>query len=1092
MRTIRVLAGLAGATLLSTALSVPEAGADPAEPTEAADRRGTATSGGRGPGTATSVPTLERARVASRAAAAETLASGDPIPMPTSYPYQPALRTYRDNPDDAASTPRLLTHPDLAPLLTEWMAESDRISAQVVGQSTAGRDLYLVTVTAPETEAETARQAAWRDKIATDPVAAAKDTTLLAQYKTPVWFSNNIHGNEWEGTDAAMAYIDRLVHAPSSEVSSILRNNRLYFSLSLNPDGRTLATRATALGLDPNRDLITNTTPETRSFVRTAQAIQPIYSADFHGYTNVLQVEPTGPPHGSNYEYDVYLPHNYALALQVEQDVVAAAIPGNTYLNTATGQVVAENTGPDTAHIKIPYRDTPSGWDDFPPIFTAQYAAFYGASTSTVELPLTRGAAGGRQTPERAAINKAVAVKTYESMVGYLNNTANARAMLLNQVEVFRRGVAGEPKTSVTTANIASIPGPAQWKPLWDVTDDQEPVTLPRAYVIPVGDGQRSAADASALVRQLLFHGIEVSRFTADTVVGETTYPAGSYVVDLHQPLRGLANSLLDLGDDISAKLPTMYDVSAWSYAYLWGATVDKVGLTTDAPLGATEPVTAPAALGAEDERGYLTLETAGLSDMKALNALLEDGVEASLLEDGTVVFGPSDAAAVVAVADELDVAVDAATDDEVAALDAESTKGLTDLTVAYVGTQDDRLSLLELGFDDLVNITAAGVNTAATNGTPTGLEDADLLWVGGAFSLAAGSPGRAAVQAFVDSGRSVVGRTGQALAVAQTYGILTGTAVNGNGSGNGIVDVDLPEGSLLSAYPVETSFVYPATWFTAFGENVEVEQTFGADPMLAGHWRRGTSGGNPVNNGPQDAAGQPSAVSATGPSGAKAFVFGTSVFFRTHVKTGATQAARAIFWAGPAGPEVAGPESTTVTLTAPVSVTYPTPTTFTVEVATASGTPSGDVTIVDAADQEVGTATVTDGSATVAAVLTPGTGTYTAVFTPDDATALPATSEPVTVRVAKAASTTTMTVTQVGPRLFRVAVSLDAPAGSVRVVKITDHGKEVRRFTLSGDTTSRTVSLALRQGTHVLRAVYLGNDFSSPSATAKRTVVVR
>ncbi len=167
---------------------------------------------------------------------------------------------------------------------------------------------------------------------------------------------------------------------------ALLRDHRIYFSLTLNPDGRTAGTRATALGLNENRDMITNTTPEAQSFVRTVQAVQPLLAADLHGYTDVLQVEPCGPPHGENYEYDLFIPHGYAMARQVEKDVVAADIPGNTYYDLDSGEVVSENTG----HIAIPYRDIPSGWDDFPPIFTAQYAAFFGAITSTVELPLYR------------------------------------------------------------------------------------------------------------------------------------------------------------------------------------------------------------------------------------------------------------------------------------------------------------------------------------------------------------------------------------------------------------------------------------------------------------------------------------------------------------------------------------------------------------------------------------------------------------------------------------------------------------------------------------------------------------------------------
>jgi len=900
-----------GATLLASALGLtltvpfsPVVGAAAAEPDDPA--RGLASTKGRGPATATRVAEPSRAPVVRRAAAAPSVR--DPLVMPTSYPSQPQLRLYRDNPDDAADTPQLLTHPDLAPQLTEWMKSSDRISTQVVGQSTEGRDLYLVTVTAPEREEDTAQQTAWREEIESDPVAAAADRTLQAQYKTPVWFSANIHGNEWEGTDAVMRYIDRLVTAPESEVGSILRNNRLYFSLSLNPDGRTNATRATALGLDPNRDMITDTTPEATSFVRTAQAIQPIYSADLHGYTSVLQVEPTGPPHGSNYEYDVYLPHNYALALDVEQDVVAADIPGNTYFNTTTGTVVPANTGPETAHIKIPYRDTPSGWDDFPPIFTAQYAAFEGASTSTVELPLRRGAANGsRQTPERARVNVAVGTQTIMSMVDYMTVPTHARDMLRNQIEVFRRGAAGEPKTPLTQDRIAAVPGPAQWKPLWDAADDQDPVDLPRAYVIPVGDDQRSASDASRLVDQLLFHDIEVGRLTADTAAGGTTYPAGSYVVDLHQPKRGLANSLLDLGEDITAKVPTMYDISAWSYASLWGATVDSVGSTSDAaPVGATTPVTAASSDAAVPESGPYAFDVAGVDDVRALNAMLEAGVPVSLLADGTAVVGSSSRTAVGQVSEQFDLPVRQASAADRAALEDPSTRDLEDLTIAYAGTQDERLSFSQLGFDDLVPVTGAGIQAAAAAGTPTGLEDADVLWVGSELALTEGSAGRAAVQAFVDAGGSVLGRGADGFDAASTYGLVSGTAVDGNPEGNGIVAVDTDAESFLAPFGMDEAFIYPATWFTGLGEGTTVEQRYADDPLLAGHWRPTEAG----TGGSDAAAGQASVVSGEAASGARSVVFGTSVFFRTHPKGQMGQVGRSLFWAaGEAPDEGSGPK---------------------------------------------------------------------------------------------------------------------------------------------------------------------------------------
>ncbi|MFC7615452.1 hypothetical protein ACFQV2_20070 [Actinokineospora soli] len=61
----------------------------------------------------------------------------------------------------------------LAPKLNALQDRSDRVSVEVVGQSTLGRDLYLVTVTAPESAREARDQQRWRELIEDDPAAAA-------------------------------------------------------------------------------------------------------------------------------------------------------------------------------------------------------------------------------------------------------------------------------------------------------------------------------------------------------------------------------------------------------------------------------------------------------------------------------------------------------------------------------------------------------------------------------------------------------------------------------------------------------------------------------------------------------------------------------------------------------------------------------------------------------------------------------------------------------------------------------------------------------------------------------------------------------
>jgi hypothetical protein len=871
-------AALTGVALAAGSLTAPAA----AQPSGAlVDERAAAgvTAAGLGRGIEADVladPTADDDHRSAEPPAPLPARGGTALRMPSSYPYQPELRVFP--PEDADATERngTVSHADLAPRLTRLMERSDRVSTQVVGRSTEGRDLYLVTVTAPEPRSETARQTAWREQIKERPRQALRDRELRARYKTPIWISANIHGDEWEGTDAALRVVERLATADDAATQGMLEHHRLVFSLTLNPDGRTHATRSTALGLDANRDMITLATPEARSYVRTARAVQPLFAADFHGYTDVLQVEPAGPPHGENYEYDLFLPHGYAIARQVEDDVVAAEIEGNTYYDPGTDDVVAGNTG----SIKIPYRDTPSGWDDYPPVFTAQYALLHGAVASTVELPL--GLTGRTTTRADAAVNTEVAVTTMRSMIDYVHT--NSDAMLADQAETFRRGTAGAPKVALTAENIDEVPGPDEWKRLWDPADDQREVHLPRAYVIPVGPRQRSVSDAEDLVDALLFHGVEVERLAAPAHVAGTTYPAGSYVVDLHQPLRGLASSLLALGSDISAEVPAMYDISAWSPAYLWGATVDRVGVTTDGPIGRTAPVGGAPRGSVPHGARYVAFDVAGVRDHRALNDLLERDAAVRLTADGRAAVGPSGLRAARAVADRHGITF-------VAASRAEYIAGepAEDLTVAYAGNQDDRLSLLMLGFDDLVPVSAAGIEAGASGGTATGLEDADVLWVGSSLDLPAGSAGHAHLGSWLRDGGAVVGRGAGAFAAAEEYGLVSGTAVTGDPAANGIVATEA-SGTVLDDHAQGHGFVYPAVWFTGLGTGTAGELTYGN--FRAGHWpRSGVSGG-------RDAAiGQAAAVS--GKMGhARAFVFGTSVFFRTHSRGGLSQAATAIHWA--------------------------------------------------------------------------------------------------------------------------------------------------------------------------------------------------
>lgn len=850
---------------------------------------------GTSPAALADVPSAVAPGPAAQAATASTT-SRTPVPATApeaAYPRQPQLRVFPDEPTDVSLARGATPYDDIAPRLQALMDRSPYVSTEVVGQSTLGRDLYLVTVTAPETAAEATQQATWRDAIKHSPVAAAADPALLAGYKTPIWFNNNIHGNEWEGADASLNRIEELADAAASGdtgAQDLLAGTRLYFTITNNPDGRVLGQRRTALDLDPNRDFITSTTPETRAIRDLSARIQPVFFSDIHGYTGVLQVEPCGPPHGENYDYDLFLPHAYASALKIEQDVVAADIPGNTY-RAEDGSVTTENTG----SIQIPYRDIRSGWDDWPPIFTAQYVAFQGAVTSTVELPLGRvdltTPEGRAENARRSAVDVQVAEQVITSTVDYA--TTHAGELLANQIEIFRRGAAGEPLREIgPDPDPTQIPGPDQWADVWDETDVYR-ATFPRAYVIPTGEEQRSETSAATLVDQLLAHGVEVRRTLNAFSVDGTRYPAGSYYVDMHQPLRGMANVLLAPGRDISDRIPDMYDVSAWSLGELWGADVAAVTTRGDRPPAVrARPVAMAAPTGSAPRGTPLRLALTGVAEVRAVNALLADGIAVTYLPDGSAALRRDAWAAAAEVAQRYGVAFERTTP---AVLRDPAARALRPLRVGYVSASategEDRLVLEDLGFSDLVQVTAEGLGDGTVD-----LSSVDILWVGDDLELTPDA--RAALEQYVAGGGGLVGRGTAAGDLASTLGYVDATSVQGARGGNGIVAVRTPRGSVLATTAEDRAFVYAPVWFTDLGGTTRVEQRYATgDPLVAGHWRPSTADdGEPAPaDGPSAAAGQASVISGTAPSGAEAVVFGTYPTFRTHPRGMFDDVARAL-----------------------------------------------------------------------------------------------------------------------------------------------------------------------------------------------------
>ncbi|MET7330774.1 M14 family zinc carboxypeptidase [Nonomuraea sp. NPDC005650] len=838
------------AALLAIPVLVPHAvSADPVAPPAPAVR-----DFGNGPErneVAADAPERAEALKAAQTEQPGTLSHDRGYPRRTRLPVPPA------NPADASIKLGLVPHHDIAPRLNDLQQLGDRVSAQVIGRSYGGRDLYLVTVTTPESAAEVREQERIRERIENDPAAAARDRKLVKKYKAPLFVNANIHGNEWEGTDAALRVIEELATSKDPGIADLLARTRLYFNITANPDGRVNGVRQNGAGFDLNRDFVTASQPEGRAMRQIMIDAQPVAMIDLHGYVNGTLIEPTTPPHGANYEYDLFIQNTYANGLGME-----SAVNGLGYTPEKDGVYPAQ----------IPFRDSAEGWDDWPPIFTPQYAPFHGAvAAHTVEIPLRVNGSDYTQLPveelrRRSAINTDVAAAAIRATYAFVRDRHDR--LITDQIEVFRRGSAGEPSRAVPLGIVPGF-GPE------DVYD----TTFPRAYVIT---GRRSEAAAARLVDHLIANDVRVERARHAFRADGRTYPAGSYVVDMRQPKRGLANVMLEAGADISPRVDAMYDISGWSHGLLWGAGVDGVSsLRVQA-----DPVKAAAPTGSVPRTpGALALKVADAKDVLALNDLLAQGT-AVTWADGAAIVPASARPAARAVADRYGVAFTTASTTGTA---ASTTAGvpLAPVRIAAAVSADELFTLRELGF------AVTPVSTAVLN-AGYDWSGTDVLFVSSGLSYTALNPAaRAALDAFLATG-GVITRGGTGAAFNAAAGLLTATAVAGRGDANGVVRV-LSTGGQVGAGSPDHSFVYSPRWFTGLGPEVTVEQSYAAEgPLVSGHWRPNADG-----TGGQDAArGQAAVVSGRDERGAAVVLFGTEPMFRNHPKGLFPQVARALYWA--------------------------------------------------------------------------------------------------------------------------------------------------------------------------------------------------
>jgi len=720
---------------------------------------------------------------------------------PSSSPSQGKWWDVEPEPENPSTGYDSILYSEIAPKLREIERNSNRVKVEVIGQSAGGRNLFLVTLSAPEAMGRLGQYQAIRNTMLKDPEKAQEMIDKFGDFKVPVFINGSIHGGEYAGVDACIRLIEKLAYDESEEVQDILKNVILLVNVVQNPDGRVMGTRRNANGFDINRDFISQTQPETKLTVKIFAEWNPMVTLDLHGFVNPMLIEPCTPPHNPNYEYDLYIKWALAEAEAMEAELLAQ-----------TGFAA-----------QIPYRDDDLGWDDWPPSYVPMYGMYHGSYGHTMETPYR---------------DKRGVDAHYAAVWGALKFVAqNREGMIHDQIEIFRRGF----------LDLLQQPIPPELLPDFPQYQDLMIQEFPAAYVIPAdAPFQVSPHQPARLIDFLIFNDVQVEQASQSFYLNEIEYPKGTYIVWLDQPKRGLANVYLSDGLDLS-DIPGLYfysPPSVWSNPRLWGTELavmeDKMDIKTSVVNNASAP---QGSVEGSSAAAYAYLPTS-IAAFKATNDLLRRGVNLYRAKEPFEDSGRDFGAGAIITPGVPSLANELANQ---YALDVYSIGGLPENAVPMViqriavyGDEGVSHCLKTLGFD-FDEVGTAELNSGAISGYDVFLNQG-LRW----SSL--NPAGRASFSDWFAAGGDYVGLPdrGRAIDFAHDAGIV---AVDYEYiSGNAVVMVDYdPDDSVAAGFLEDGyAFVYRSVWFTDWDGMVVSASLDSGNFLVSGFWEDWqTSGAN-------------------------------------------------------------------------------------------------------------------------------------------------------------------------------------------------------------------------------------------------------
>ncbi|KZZ83660.1 M14 family zinc carboxypeptidase [Bacillus sp. SJS] len=704
-----------------------------------------------------------------------------------------------------------ITYDALNGKLESFEKQSSRVQLDITGKSSTGKNLYTVTISDSKSKESELKYKGLRKLMRENPEKAQRYLKANPDIKPPILIHASIHGTEFVGTDAALRLIERYGFKNDQETREILKNFTLIINVDANPDGRVDATRFNGNGIDLNRDFVTQSQLETQAAVKQIAELNPLVLLDLHGYVRQRGeakhpglILPGTPPHNPNYEYDLLYKWMNQQAEAMESNIVSEKDNYETELyKTLEG-------------THIPLRDSKSGWDVYPPIYTPAYAMLHGGLGYTLEAP-TNDWDGVKWQVD--AVNGALKFALQ-----------NKQAMLHDQLEVFDRGVKGE-------------------------HPNNKDGFYPDSYIIPENKKDNSAVQK--VVHHLLKNDVKVEQAAKPFRADGKRYEKGTYIIDLNQPKAGLANAFLWDGEDITNEIDAMYDISAWNLSELWGfdAIQSKEDLTVQ-----TKEVRAESVRGKLIGKGPYLIPNTSVNAVRLVNSLIDQGVSVKKDNEGNFYAeGKGKEIQRTVQASGLTIRTKAAPKEAIP-LKKHRVAILKDGGMGKVQSHSGtKLALERLGFQvsevhprDVANNGLNGFDTFIYSGSAS-LTSYKLSEANKEFGLT----GEDELIKFNEQIKQFVEQNGHFIAIgaggsqaAKAAGLTEVEINKGFSSSNGIVKVDYLPSPLTAGYSKnDAGFVYGPVWYSnTEGTNIAASFVNNDSFFTAGHWKdRLPAKGQPV-----------------------------------------------------------------------------------------------------------------------------------------------------------------------------------------------------------------------------------------------------